>query len=70
MKNRYLIAIVLVTLPMILGQANAGEKELSKDQVPKAAKKAHPKDEIKEAEKINEARWDDYRLRGRDQNSG
>ncbi|HEY8037759.1 MAG TPA: PepSY-like domain-containing protein [Methylobacter sp.] len=46
MKNQYVITAVLVTLPMIFGQANAGEKELSKSQVPKAVidafEKAYP----------------------------
>jgi uncharacterized membrane protein YkoI len=46
MKNQYLIAAALVTLPMVLGQANAGGKELSKGQVPKAVidafEKAYP----------------------------
>ena len=36
MKTQYLISAVLIAVPMILGQANAGEKELKKDQVPKA----------------------------------
>ncbi len=36
MKNQYLITAALMTLPMILGQANAGGKELSKSQVPQA----------------------------------
>ncbi|HEY8157586.1 MAG TPA: PepSY domain-containing protein [Methylobacter sp.] len=44
MKNQYLITAVLATLPMILGQANAGEKELSKNQVPKAVIDAFEKD--------------------------
>lgn len=46
MKNQYLITAALVILPMILGQANAGGKELSKGQVPKAVidafEKAYP----------------------------
>lgn len=46
MKIKYVITAVLVALPMILGQANAGEKELSKSQVPKAVinafEKAYP----------------------------
>lgn len=46
MKTQYVITAVLVALPMILGQANAGEKELSKNQVPKAVinafEKAYP----------------------------
>jgi uncharacterized membrane protein YkoI len=46
MKNQYLITTVLVALPIIIGQANAGEKELSKSQVPKAVidafEKAYP----------------------------
>jgi uncharacterized membrane protein YkoI len=46
MKTQYVITAVLVALPMILGQANAGEKELSKSQVPKAViaafEKAYP----------------------------
>jgi uncharacterized membrane protein YkoI len=36
MKTQYLMSAVLIAVPMILGQANAGEKELKKDQVPKA----------------------------------
>jgi uncharacterized membrane protein YkoI len=46
MKNQYLITAALVTLPMVLGQANAGGKDLSKGQVPKAVidafEKAYP----------------------------
>lgn len=46
MKTQYVITAVLVALPMILGQANADEKELSKSQVPKAVinafEKAYP----------------------------
>jgi len=44
MKTRYLITTVLVALPMILGQASAGEKELNKDQIPKAVIDAFEKD--------------------------
>lgn len=44
MKSQYLITTVLVALPMILGQANAAEKELHKDQVPKAVIDAFEKD--------------------------
>jgi uncharacterized membrane protein YkoI len=55
MKNQYLITAVLVTLPMIFGQANAGEKELSKSQVPKAVidafEKAYPNAKALEFEK-------------------
>ena len=36
MKTQYLMIAALGTLLAVLGQANAGEKELSKDQVPKA----------------------------------
>jgi uncharacterized membrane protein YkoI len=36
MKTQYIMSAILVAVPMILGQANAGEKELKKDQVPKA----------------------------------
>lgn len=46
MKTQYVITAVLVALPMIIGQANAGEKKLSKSQVPKtvinAFEKAYP----------------------------
>jgi uncharacterized membrane protein YkoI len=46
MKTQYLMSAVLIAVPMILGQANAGEKELKKDQVPKAViaafEKAYP----------------------------
>lgn len=46
MKTHYLIPAALGTLLVILGQANAGEKELSKNQVPKAViaafEKAYP----------------------------
>jgi uncharacterized membrane protein YkoI len=46
MKSQYIMSFVLVAVPMILGQANAGEKELSKNQVPKAViaafEKAYP----------------------------
>jgi uncharacterized membrane protein YkoI len=43
MKNQYLITAALVTLPMVLGQANAAGKELSKGQVPKAVIEAFEK---------------------------
>ena len=36
MKTQYIMSAVLIAVPMILDQANAGEKELKKDQVPKA----------------------------------
>ena len=36
MKTQYIMSAVLIAVPMILGQANAGEKELKKNQVPKA----------------------------------
>lgn len=46
MKTQYAITAVLIVLPMILGQANADEKELNKNQVPKAViaafEKAYP----------------------------
>ena len=46
MKTQYIMSAVLVAVPMIFGQANAGEKELKKDQVPKeviaAFEKANP----------------------------
>jgi uncharacterized membrane protein YkoI len=46
MKSQYIMSVVLVAASMILGQANAGEKELKKDQVPKeviaAFEKAYP----------------------------
>lgn len=46
MKTQYVITAVLVALPIMLGQAYAGEKELSKSQVPKAVinafEKAYP----------------------------
>jgi hypothetical protein len=46
MKTQYIMSAVLVAVPMILGQANAGEKELNKNQVPKAViaafEKAYP----------------------------
>jgi uncharacterized membrane protein YkoI len=46
MKSQYIISAVLVAVPMIFGQANAGEKELSKNQVPQAViaafEKAYP----------------------------
>lgn len=44
MKNQHLITAVLVTLPMMPGQANAGGKELSKSQVPKAVIEAFEKE--------------------------
>lgn len=44
MKSQHLITAVLITLPMIFGQANAGEKELSKGQVPQAVIDAFEKD--------------------------
>lgn len=46
MKTQYVITAVFVALPIMLGQAYAGEKELSKSQVPKAVinafEKAYP----------------------------
>lgn len=46
MKTQYVITAVLAALPMIFGQANADEKELNKNQVPKAVinafEKAYP----------------------------
>ena len=46
MKTQYIMSAALVVMPMILGQANAGEKELHKNQVPKAViaafEKANP----------------------------
>ena len=36
MKSQYIMSVVLIASPMIFGQANASEKELKKDQVPKA----------------------------------
>jgi uncharacterized membrane protein YkoI len=46
MKTQYIMSAALVVVPMIFGQANAGEKELKKDQVPKAViaafEKAYP----------------------------
>ncbi|MGZ4980959.1 MAG: PepSY domain-containing protein [Methylobacter sp.] len=44
MKTQYLITTMLVALPMMLGQASAAEKELNKDQVPKAVIDAFEKD--------------------------
>ena len=37
------MSAILVAVPMILGQANVGEKELSKSQVPKAVINAFEK---------------------------
>jgi len=46
MKTQYLMTAALGTLLVVLGQANAGEEDLSKDQVPKAViaafEKAYP----------------------------
>lgn len=46
MRTQYLMTAALGALLVILGQANAGEKELSKNQVPKAVidafEKAYP----------------------------
>lgn len=46
MKTQYIITAALGILLGVVGQANAGEKELSKNQVPKAVidafEKAHP----------------------------
>jgi uncharacterized membrane protein YkoI len=46
MKTQYIMSAVLLVVPMSLGQANAGEKELNKNQVPKAViaafEKAYP----------------------------
>ena len=36
MKTQHIMSAVLISVPMILGQANADEKELNKSQVPKA----------------------------------
>ena len=36
MKSQYIMSVVLIAAPMIFGQASASEKELKKDQVPKA----------------------------------
>lgn len=47
MKTQYLMTVALGTLLVVIGQANADEKELSKNQVPKAVitafEKAFPK---------------------------
>jgi hypothetical protein len=43
MKTRYILSAVLVAMPIILGQANAGEKELNKNHVPKAVISAFEK---------------------------
>lgn len=47
MKTQYIMSAVLIAVPMFLGPANAGEKELKKSQVPKAViaafEKAYPK---------------------------
>ena len=47
MKTQYLMTVALGTLLAVIGQANADEKELSKNQVPKAViaafEKAFPK---------------------------
>ncbi len=55
MKSQYLITTVLVTLPLMLGQVNAAENELSKSQVPKAVidafEKAYPNAKPTEFEK-------------------
>ena len=52
MKTQYLMTVALGTLLAVIGQANASEKELSKNQVPKAViaafEKAFP--EAKEVE--------------------
>ena len=46
MKTQYIMSAVLIAVPMIFGQANAGEKELHKNKVPKAViaafEKANP----------------------------
>lgn len=44
MKTQYLMSAVLLAVPMIFGQANAGEKELKKSQVPKEVIAAFEKD--------------------------
>ena len=43
MKSQYIMSVVLIASPMIFGQANASEKELKKDQVPKAVISAFEK---------------------------
>ena len=54
MKSQYIMSVVLIASPMIFGQANASEKELKKDQVPKAViaafEKAFPNDKELEFE--------------------
>ena len=57
MKTQYIITAALGILLGVVGQANAGEKELSKNQVPKAVidafEKAHPDaKEVKYEEEI------------------
>ena len=46
MKTQYIMSAALIAIPIIFGQANACEKELKKDQVPKAViaafEKANP----------------------------
>ena len=43
MKSQYIMSAVLIAVPMIFGQASASEKELKKDQVPKAVISAFEK---------------------------
>ena len=43
MKTQYIMSAVLIAVPMIFGQASASEKELKKDQVPKAVISAFEK---------------------------
>ena len=43
MKTQYIMSVALIAVPMIFGQADAGEKELKKDQVPKAVISAFEK---------------------------
>lgn len=68
MKTQYIITAALGILLMAFGQVNAGEKELSKNQVPKAVieafEKAHPntkglkyEEEIFEGKKVYEVEY-------------
>lgn len=68
MKTQYIIAAAFGILLMAFGQANAGEKELSKNQVPKAVidafEKSHPnakglkyEEEIFEGQKAYEVEY-------------
>ncbi len=77
MKTQYIMSVVLVAASMILDQANAGEKELKKDQVPKEVIAAFEKDNPKVKElKFEEETFEgkvayevEYKIKGKEYES-